>query len=269
MPSTQVAFIEGKRDKDIFILKQLVGKDFKLKYRRSVLGIVWSVLNPLLMMIVMSLVFSFFLRFADIPHYPLYLIIGNIVWSVMNDSTSFSLRAIIDAAPLLKKVRVNKYVFPVEKVLFALVNFAFSLVAVVLVMVWEGVMPTWRLLLVPVCLFLLMLFCIGLSLILSALCVFFRDIIHLWSVLLTAWMYATPIFWPSDFIDEKVPFAAVRFVMHYNPMYRFISFMRDIFIYDRLPTRGTVMVCVISALVVLVIGVVVFRKTQKKFILYI
>lgn len=176
--------------KDLFILKQLVTKDFKLKYRRSVLGVAWSVLNPLLMMIVMSIVFSFLFR-NNIENYPLYLIIGNITFALMGDSTSAALTSIIDAAPLLKKVKVNRFVFPVQKVLFALVNFGFSLIAVAIVMLFFRVAPTAHLLWLPVCLLLLMIFCIGIGLIIGSLSVFFRDIIHLWSVILTAWTYLT------------------------------------------------------------------------------
>ena len=101
-------------EKDVSILKRLVIKDFKLKYRRSVLGVVWSVLNPLLMMIVMSAVFSFFLRYAEIPHYPLYLILGNIIFSLMNDATNNAMMSIIQASSLLKKVKVNRAVFPIH-----------------------------------------------------------------------------------------------------------------------------------------------------------
>ena len=123
--------------KDIFILKQLVSKDFKLKYRRSVLGVVWSVLNPLLMMVVMSIVFSYMFG-GSVENFPLYLIVGNVTFSLMSDSTNAALWSIIDAAPLLKKVKVDRFVFPVQKVIFALVNFAFSLIAVAFVMLVQG-----------------------------------------------------------------------------------------------------------------------------------
>lgn len=266
--TSRSAFIQDQGKKDLFILRQLVSKDFKLKYRRSFLGVVWSVLNPLLMMIVMSLVFSFFLRFGDIPHYPLYLIIGNITWTVFSDSTNAGVVSIIDAASLLKKVRVNKAVFPTERVLFSLVNFLFSLVAVLLVMVWEGVWPTFYLLLLPVGLALLMVFCIGVSLLISALAVFFRDVIHLWSVLLLAWMYATPIFWPVTMI-ESVPYAAVRFLMLVNPMYNYITFIRNIFINAMMPSPVTWGMCVLWSVVAIALGGLVFKKMQRKFILYI
>ena len=256
----------GKRD--VFILRELVTKDFKLKYRRSVLGVIWSVLNPLLMMLVMSLVFSFFLRYDNIEHYPLYLIVANITWQVFADSTNAGMMSIIDAAPLLKKVRVKKAVFPVEKVLFSLVNFLFSLIAVVVVMLWEGVAPTPVMLLAPICIVLLMVFCVGLSLLLSALAVFFRDLIHLWSVLLMAWMYATPLFWPVSMI-EQVPYHAVRVLMYVNPMYNFVTFMRDTVIYATIPPVEVVVSCVAWALVSLVLGYFVFRTRERRFILFI
>lgn len=256
------------RQRDAFILKELVSKDFKLKYRRSVLGVIWSVLNPLLMMIVMSLVFSFFLRYDNIEHYPLYLIVANITWQLFSDSTNAGMMSIIDAAPLLKKVRVKRSVFPVEKVLFSLVNFLFSLIAVIIVMLWEGVFPTLLILLAPVCIVLLMGFCIGISLLLSSLAVFFRDIIHLWSVLLMAWMYVTPIFWPVS-MAEQVPYAFVRAVIYANPMYNYVTFMRDVIIYATVPSASVVMSCVVWAVISLVIGYLVFHANERKFILFI
>lgn len=256
------------RQKTLFILRQLVTKDFKLKYRRSVLGVVWSVLNPLLMMVVMSFVFSFFLRYAEIQHYPLYLIIGNITWAVFADSTNFGVTSIIDAAGLLKKVKVNKVVFPVEKVLFAIVNFGFSLVAVLIVMLWEGVAPTPYLLLLPIVLVTLMGFCVGLGMFLGAAAVFFRDVIHLWGVILMAWMYATPIFWPQSMIKD-VPFVVVQKLMYLNPMYNYINFMRNIFIDGVMPGPKTIALCFLWALVSLAIGALVFHKNEHKFILHI
>ena len=261
-------FAKTELDKNRFILKQLVTKDFKRKYRRSVLGIAWSVLNPLMMMVIMSIVFSFVFR-ADIENYPLYLILGNITFSFMSESTSQALMSFIDAAPLLKKVRVSRFVFPVQKVLFALVNFTFSLVAVALVMLWFRVVPTWHIIWLPVCLFLLVLFCSGIGLIVGSLAVFFRDVVHLWSVVLTAWTYLTPIFWvPTQLAANGAP-AWVMSIVELNPMYGFVTFMRDIFLWNQNPSMQTLGMCVFWAVIMLGIGILVFRKTQHKFILYI
>ncbi len=258
--------------KDIFILKQLVSKDFKIKYRRSFLGVAWSVLNPLLMMIVMAIVFTTIFaqgRNGSITPemYPLYLIVGNVTFAVMSDSTSQALSSIIQASSLLKKVKVHRFVFPVQKVLFSLVNFAFSLIAVAIVMLWFHVVPTWHLLLLPVCLILLMFFCMGLGLLLSAATVFFRDVMHLWSVVLTAWTYFTPIFWTTDYI-LKMPHI-LRVLMYANPMYNYLQFMRDIFLFQTCPTPLEFGLCVAWAVIAMAIGYTVFHKNEHKFILYI
>lgn len=260
-------------EKDGFILKELVTRDFKIKYRRSVLGVAWSVLNPLLMMIVMAIVFSTIFAQgrnggAITPElYPLYLIVGNVTFSFMSESTNQALMSIIWASSLLKKVRVHRWVFPVQKALFALVNFGFSLVAVALVMVWFRIVPTWHLIWLPVGLFMLMVFCMGIGLMLSALTVFFRDIMHLWSVVITAWMYLTPIFWTTDYIP-KMPHL-VQLIVKGNPMYHYLMFMRDLFLFQRTPDLHTFAACAIYAVVFLAIGYFVFHKTEHKFILYI
>lgn len=258
--------------KDIFILKQLVGKDFKIKYRRSFLGVAWSVLNPLLMMVVMAIVFTTIFaqgRNGSVTPemYPLYLIVGNVTFAVMSDSTSQALSSIVYASSLLKKVKVHRFVFPVQKVLFSLVNFAFSLIAVAIVMLWFHVVPTWHLLLLPVCLVLLMFFCMGLGLLLSAATVFFRDVMHLWSVVITAWTYFTPIFWTTDYI-LKMPHI-LRVLMYANPMYNYLQFMRDIFLFQTCPTPLEFGLCVAWAAIAMVIGYAVFHKNEHKFILYI
>lgn len=256
-------------EKDAFILKQLVTKDFKIKYRRSFLGVAWSVLNPLLMMIVMAAVFSTFLQYrgSDIPNFPLYLILGNVTFQLMNEATSNALPSIIFASSLLKKVKVHRYIFPVQKALFALVNFAFSLIAVALVMLWFRIMPTWHLIWLPVVLALLLAFCIGVGLMLSALTVFFRDVMHLWSVVITAWTYMTPIFWPVDMIKDMPGF--MQIILYANPMYNYINVMRQIFMYQVNPDPKNLILCVFWAVLALLIGYAIFHKTEHKFILYI
>ena len=258
--------------KDLFILRELVTKDFKIKYRRSVLGVAWSVLNPLLMMIVMAVVFSTIFaqgRNGSVTPelYPLYLIIGNVTFALMSESTSTALSSIIDASSLLKKVKVHRFVFPIQKVLFALVNYGFSLIAVALVMLWFRVIPTWHLIWLPLGLLLLMVFCAGLGLLLSALTVFFRDVRHLWSVVITAWTYFTPIFWTDDYI-KAMPHLLQLF-MYANPMYNYINFMRQILLWQTNPEPVTVALCAGWAVLMIVIGYAVFHKTEHKFILYI
>ena len=260
---------KGSLEKDRFILQQLVTKDFKLRYRRSVLGVVWSVLNPLLMMMIMSFVFSYFLRGSNVENYPLYLIVGNVTFGLMNEATSTGLRSIIDAAPLLKKVKVDRWVFPVQKVLSAMVNFALSLIAVVIVMLFFRIAPTWHIVWMVPALLLLMLFCVGISLLIGAAAVFFRDMIHLWSVALTAWTYLTPIFWDLSLLTNAGAPQFVVWVVKANPMYNYLEMMRCAIVYQSDPTPTVILLAVFWALLALALGYFVFRKTEHKFILFI
>lgn len=260
--------VGGRLSKDRYILQQLVTKDFKLRYRRSILGVVWSVLNPLLMMIIMSFVFQYFLR-SNLEHYSLYLIVGNITFALMNDATNGGLRSIIDASSLLKKVKVDRWVFPVQKVFSAAVNFAFSLIAVAIVMVFDGVMPTIHVLWFVVGLVLVMLFSIGIGLFIGALAVFFRDMIHLWSVVLTAWTYLTPIFWDLSLLTNSNAPRIVVWIVKANPMYNYLEIMRSAFVYQSNPSVTVLALAAIWAVIALVVGVAVFKKTEHKFILYI
>jgi ABC-2 type transport system permease protein len=264
--SASDAWYTDARKKDAFIIYQLVVKDFKLKYRRSALGVAWSVLNPLLMMVIMAVVFSNVMRGADssIPNFPLYLIIGNTAFQMMSDSTQNGMLSIIDAAPLLKKVKINRYVFPVQKVLFSLVNYVFSMIAVILVMVFYRWTPSINALWFPVFLIYLTVFCIGLSLMLSAASVFFRDVIHLWSVVIMAWTYATPLFYSINILPGWMQYAE-----RFNPMYLYVTFVRRIFLWRIPPGLMLNVGCAACSLIMLAIGVAVFRRNEHKFILYI
>lgn len=248
---------------NLFVLKTLVGKDFKHKYRRSTLGVLWSVLNPLLMMVVMTAVFSFMFRF-DIENYPLYLILGQILFALMSTATSTAMTSIIDAAPLLKKIKINRAIFPTEKVAFALINFLFSMIAAVGVMLWFHIFPSWSMLAFPLLVLYVLIFSLGIGMLLSALAVFFRDIVHLWSVIITAWTYMTPIFYPVSILEPWM-----QQVMEFNPMYHYVSYLRDIMMNSTVPGIAENVVCLGIALVVLALGVFVFKKMEKKFILYI
>lgn len=257
----------------LYLLYNLVSKEFKLKYRRSVLGVLWSMLNPLLMMIVMALIFSNIFRFQfDMYSYAIYLILGQTLFAIFQEGTNGSLRSIIDAAPLIKKVYVEKIIFPTEKVFFAFVNFLFSLIAVAAVMLFFGMVPSWKLVGLPVLLVLLALFTLGASYLNSALTVYFRDIEHLWSVLATVWFYFTPIFWPLEALANN-GIEWVYTVIQFNPMYHFVACFRQMVTGISLPTDvGVVMelgYCSVFAVITFAVGLFVFKKFEKKFILYI
>lgn len=245
------------------LLKELVRRDLKVKYRRSFLGYVWSLLNPLLMMCVMTVVFSYMFRF-DIPNYPLYLITGQTLWTFFNESTSMSMYSVLQNGALIKKVYIPKFIFPVSRVLSSFVTMSFSLVAILIVMVFTRSPFHWTILLFPVPLLFLLLFSMGIGMVLSALSVYFRDITHLYGVLTMAWMYLTPLFYPvSALPDTLIP------VIQANPMYAYITFFRDIVLYGVIPGPAVWIQCIAASLVALAVGMAVFRRMQRNFILYI
>ncbi len=245
------------------LMNELVVRDLKVKYRRSFLGYVWSLLNPLMMMAVMSYVFSYMFRF-DVPNYPLYLICGQTLWNFFNESTNMAMYSVLANGSLIRKVYIPKFIFPMSRVLSSFVTMSFSLVAILIVMIVTNVKINLTILLFPVPLFFLLLFCMGIGLVLSALSVYFRDIMHLYGVLTMAWMYATPVFYPI----EALP-ADVAKVIGLNPMYHYINFFREIVLYGTVPGIGTWLWCASTSLLAVAVGLTVFRKLQRNFILHV
>ena len=249
---------------DWFVLRSLVSKDFKLKYRRSVLGILWSLLNPLLMMVVMAAVFSYMFRF-QIEHFPVYLILGTIMFDFMSRSTTGAMGSVVESQALIKKVRIEKITFPLEKVVFELINFGLALVAALAVMAFFRVAPSihvlWGL---PFIVIAVTVFSVGVGLLISALSVFFRDVMHLWGVLMTAWTYATPLFYPYEMLEGWM-----QIIMQFNPMFHYITFFRDIMMWNTNPGLMECGICLGMAVITFLIGLLVFRKAESKFILYI
>ena len=253
--------------KDIFIINSLITKDFKIKYRRSVLGILWSVLNPLLMMIIVAAVFSYILRGDDsIPCFPMYLILGQVLFNYMASATGSGMGSILGSAGLIKKIRVNKIIFPVQRVLFELINFAISLIAVVLVWIYyrHSVPVTPNVIFLPLVVFYVTLFSTGLAFILSAAAVFFRDVLHIWGVIITAWTYGTPIFYPISWLSPEL-----ATLMQFNPMYQYITYLREIILYGNTPSMSLNLVCLAIGVVTFFVGLAVFNHSQRKFINYI
>lgn len=245
------------------LVKELVKRDLKIKYRRSILGYLWSLLNPLLMMCVLSFVFSEILQ-SNIPNFPLYLICGQTVWNFFNESTNMAMYSVVQNGALIKKVYIPKFIFPLSRVLSCFVTMSFSLMAILIVMLATQATVYWTVFLFWVPLLFLFIFCCGIGMILSALSVYFRDITHLYGVLTTAWMYATPIFY-----DVSVLPANVQAMINWNPLYHFIGFFRSLILYGQIPGADVWAICVGSGIAALAIGLVIFRKLQRNFILYI
>lgn len=246
------------------LINELVVRDLKVKYRRSFLGYLWSLLNPLLMMFVLNLVFSNVFRF-DIVNFPLYLICGQTLFNFFNESTTTSMYSILANAPLIKKVYIPKFIFPVARVLSSFVTMSFSLVAILIVMIFTGSPITFYLPLIIYPLFCLFLFSCGMGMILAALSVYFRDITHLYGVFTLAFMYLTPIFYPIEAVPESI-----QTVIFCNPLYHYIEMFRSFIVGGCMPADPMLWLwSILSGLSVFIVGLVVFNKLQKNFILYI
>jgi ABC-2 type transport system permease protein len=245
------------------LLYNLVSRDIKVRYRRSVLGLLWTVLNPLLMMIVITIVFSTLFR-QNIPNFPIYYLSGSLIFSFNSETTSNALYSIIGNASLMKKVYIPKYLFPLSKIVSGLVNLGFSLIAMFVVMIVLNVKFQLTLLLLPIPIFYTFLFATGLGFILSTITVFFRDVAHFYGVFVLAWTYFTPIFYPESILPAKV-----MMVMKINPMYHFVSYSRKLVLYGTVPSMTENLVCLLLSASFFIIGLYVFYKKQDKFVLYI
>ena len=257
-----------------FLMEQLISRDFKIKYKRSVLGIFWSFLNPLLMMIVQYVVFSLLLGVRDgaIPHYAIYLLCGIVMFNGFNDSCNQAMRAITSNASLITKVYVPKYIYPVTKVLSSSINLVLSMVPLILVTLvygmFNGLYIHWSILLLPLALIFLITFTVGMGFLLSSLMVFFHDVEFLWGVISTMWMYATPIIYSTSLLEKHGAEWLAR-LMKLNPMYHYVTFLRTLIIDGASPAFSEYLVCGLFALGMLAIGGYVFHRTQDQFVLYI
>lgn len=246
-----------------FLIEQLVRRNFNTKYRQSILGVLWSFLNPLLTMLVQYLVFSTLFRSA-IDHFPVYLISGIIVFSFFTECVTLGMDAIVMNASLITKVAIPKLIFPFSRALSSLINFLISLLPLLLLMLLTGVRVSPALLLLPLMIALLFLFALGVTLVMATLNVFFRDTRFLWSVISLLWTYATPIFYPDTIWPE-----GLRGIFHLNPMYQLIDFLRQIVIAGIPPTPERLLACAAGAFGMLMIGLVIFRRYEEKFVFHL
>lgn len=245
------------------LLTQLVKRDIKVRYRKSFLGMLWTVLNPLMMMGVMTLVFSTLFQ-SNIENFPVYFLTGNLIFSFNSEATQQALSSIIGNSLLIKKIYVPKYLFPVSRVISCLVNFFFSFIALLIVMIVTKSEFYITLLLIPLPILALLLFTIGLSLLLSSITVFFRDIGHFYGVFILAWNYLTPVFYPVSILPDKF-----RWVVNFNPLYYYITYFRLLVRDGVFPSFQLNMYCFGAGAAMLIVGVVVFWRKQDRFILYI
>lgn len=246
-----------------FLLKTLVARDFKTKYKRSALGIVWSFLNPLLTMSVLYLVFSTLFK-SDVQNYPVYLLSGLVCWNFFAETTNMCLTAITGNAALITKVYVPKIIYPFSRGCSSLINFGLALVPLFGVMIATRTPITIQSTLLLFGVFCLFLFALGMGMLLSAAMVFFRDTQFLWGVVSMLWMYLTPIFYTETIIPEQW-----LTLYKMNPLYHIVRIFRIVLIEARSPEPKAYVFCFVAAMVPFWLGCLVFKKTQDKFVLHI
>lgn len=246
-----------------FLIKQLVNRDFKIKYRRSMLGALWSFINPLFTMIIQYIVFSTIFK-SDIKNYPVYLLSGIVLYSFFTEATGVALMSIVGNASLIKKVYVPKYLYPVTKIFSSAVNLLIAMIPLTIMCLYTKVTFTKAFLLIPFPLICLIVFSIGIGLILASVMTLFRDVQFIWSVISLVWMYATPIFYPENILPENF-----SFVLKINPIYYIIKFFRTIVIEGISPEPIMYLQCGLFAGITLLLGGFIFKKLQDKFVFYL
>ena len=248
-----------------FLLQQLIARDFKVKYKRSVLGVVWSLLYPLLNMAVMALVFSNIFKISTPGvNYLVYVLSGLVMFNYFSEASNLAMGSVVANFPLINKIYIPKYIFPLSKCLFVGINFLLTLIPLYLVILLTGTGLNIYHLFLPYAYICLFLFTLGMGLLLSTISVFLRDMFYIYGIVLTLWTYLTPIMYDISLISPKL-----QAFFKLNPMYHYINFIRMIILYHELPTAFTFAVCGVSAIIVLIIGLIAFKKNQDKFIYYV
>lgn len=245
------------------LLQELVTRDVKIKYRKSILGVFWTLLNPLLMMLVLSIVFSNLFRFG-VENYPVYILSGQVVFNFFSESTSSAMTSILNNAQLIKKIYIPKYLFTLARISSSVINIMASFSALLLVMILMRMELHYTMFLGIIPIACLIILSTGVGLMLATLTVKFRDIMHLYSVFLTALTYLMPVIYPMTFL-EGTPW--VYTLVSLNPLTVILTMFRDLVIYGTIPSVASFVAAIGVSVGALIIGLVVFYKNQDKFIL--
>lgn len=241
----------------------LVSRELKVRYRRSAIGFTWTMLQPLLMMLVLQVVFSALFRF-QLANYPVYAMAGILFWNFFSQSVVASMNSLRGNAQLLKKVPVPKAVFPIATVASGVINLVFALVPLMLILVVTGHPLTPSLLFLPVAILLAALFTLGAGLLLSPLAAFFSDTVEMITVILSVVMYLTPIFYPKEIVPERM-----RWIVRFNPLRSILEVFRDPIYYGKIPPVSHLTVSVLITLIAFAIGAFAFRKSSDRIPFYI
>jgi len=247
-----------------YLLFLMIKRDFVTRYRRSILGVLWSILNPLLTMLVLTMVFSMLFRGMGIENFPVYLLSGQLIFNFFSESTTMAMGSITGSAGTIKKVYVPKYIFPISRVLSSMVNLGFSFLAFIFVFVFTGESFSLTWLLIPIPIIYLLVFSMGVGMLLSALSVFFRDITYIYGIGTMLIMFLTPIMYPVEILTPRI-----YHLIHLNPMFHFVAYFRDLALNNTVPGLWSNIVCIGFALAALCLGMYAKMSHQDKYILYL
>lgn len=253
------------------LLRELVVTDFKLRYQGSVLGYLWSLLKPLFLFAVLYVVFVHFLRFgSDVEHFPIYLLLGIVLWTFFTEATQQGMQAIVGRGDLIRKINFPKYIIVISGTISALINLVFNLAVVLVFMVINGVDVKASVLFFPLNILELYVFALALAFFLSAAYVKFRDISHIWEVILQAAFYATPILYPLSLVIEKSELAAKIMLM--NPVAQIIQDGRFNLVTHQTTTSMSLInnpyyaiIPYVLVVILIIVASLYFRKSQRYF----
>ncbi len=241
------------------LLVQLVARNVKIRYKRSVLGIGWTMLNPLLIMIILTLVFSNLFRVA-IEHYSVYILSALVIWNFFSQTTTMAMSELVWGGGLFHRIYIPRTIFALSAVGTGIVNLIFALVPLAIIMLATGVPLSPTLTFLPIPILLTALFALGVGLLLSVLAAQFSDVVEVYQIVLTAWMYLTPIFYPLEIIPEQY-----RWLFNLNPMYHMLETFRLPIYAGTLPGLGRLFIAAFIAVVTLAIGWASFTKKVDEF----
>ena len=241
------------------MLFNLVKKDLRTRYKGSVLGFFWTFLNPLLQLLVYTLVFSVILK-SDIPNYYIHLFVALVPWLFFSTSLTASSTAIIGNKDLIKKIYFPRIIMPMAVVNGAFMNMLFTMIVVFCVLIFSGIGISKYIILLPIIMILEYLLVLGFAFVVSALNVYFRDLEHILGILTMAWMYATPVLYSIDIVPEKL-----KGIFELNPMTPIVVAFRDIFYFQKMPDLSHMSLILFWSIAFIILGYLIFQKLQRGF----
>ncbi len=241
------------------LLRLYISQSIKTRYKRSMLGVVWTLLNPLLNMAVLTLAFAALFRFS-LKNYPIYLLTGLVFWNFFSQTTATAMDRLIWGSGILKRIYIPRTIFSISEVGTGLVNLFLAMVPLAIIMLIMGHPFRLALLFLPVSIFIIALFTLGMALLVSTLALFFVDVSEMYKILLSAWFYMTPIIYPMNIIPKKY-----MWYIKLNPMNHLVELFRSPIYSGRLPDLNTMIIAAIMAISSLFVGLWVFSRKVDEF----